>query len=684
MSTISNRTEQSNNLSFAADLQPSETASEVSFTSNETMPVGFERQSSAARYYSRTGIDTAQQSRAFFESKIAANDAVSSNSNAVSNLNLHFLKSLGSLELKGASDGGIKTSLRKAKSDAHRITPELKAKFELIGKKYNLSPALLAGIASRESNIGGEFGSNKHKPHYGWGDHGRAAGIMQIDKFTAAIPNAEKRELQAAYRNNENLDPFSLKNIEQGAREFKNKLHIAEHRFPKLSSEAQTATAISLYNGGDQHAWPHSDQGTTSGDYANDTLIRARYYAKNWDKLADGKTATLNEPTATDTPVSTPANPTANSTANALLSRGQSGDAVRQLQQNLMKLGQMNIAQVRTGVGVFGPRTQSAVAAFQQNVGLPVTGGLDAATGKVMNAILSAVKRGDNSNPKLIEQVQNKLVEAGYLTREQIGGNAGTFGPRTEAALKKFQADHNLPQTGRFGRLTYNALFNSNPAVVNSTSGAKQTVTASSPNRTTVSSAPTNFNKSNGLPTTTEEANKFFKTQFRTKWNPTGPNSSADCGPASLEMALETVGVRNSSHKQESINQARVFMHAAKTGGTNYLQIKAGAQEAGAHAEIQSGWDKLDSALANGKAVVVNGKHFAAYRQAFGNYRHAKGDGPGHFIAILGRDKQGRYIVADPLNDTGTVAFTRAQLQPFFAEKESHAPYHIVVIGRKD
>ncbi|WP_422723938.1 peptidoglycan-binding protein [Hyalangium rubrum] len=56
------------------------------------------------------------------------------------------------------------------------------------------------------------------------------------------------------------------------------------------------------------------------------------------------------------------------------LERGKSGAAVKQLQSALVKLGHMTAAEMRTGPGVFGPRTEDALKEFQKKHGVPSTG----------------------------------------------------------------------------------------------------------------------------------------------------------------------------------------------------------------------------------------------------------------------------------------------------------------------
>lgn len=56
------------------------------------------------------------------------------------------------------------------------------------------------------------------------------------------------------------------------------------------------------------------------------------------------------------------------------LHRGSTGPAVRLLQDRLVKAGALTPADVATGPGVYGPRTEAGVRRFQGLLGLPVTG----------------------------------------------------------------------------------------------------------------------------------------------------------------------------------------------------------------------------------------------------------------------------------------------------------------------
>ncbi len=58
----------------------------------------------------------------------------------------------------------------------------------------------------------------------------------------------------------------------------------------------------------------------------------------------------------------------------ATLKRGSEGTAVKQLQSALVRLGHMSAASVKTGPGLYGPRTEAGVRHFQKAAKVPVSG----------------------------------------------------------------------------------------------------------------------------------------------------------------------------------------------------------------------------------------------------------------------------------------------------------------------
>jgi N-acetylmuramoyl-L-alanine amidase len=79
-----------------------------------------------------------------------------------------------------------------------------------------------------------------------------------------------------------------------------------------------------------------------------------------------------------------------------------------------------------------------------------------ATTKPTVSAPPAGLSNGDKG-PK-VQQLQDALVQLKYLTKAQVATGPGIFGKQTEAAIKKFQADHKLPTTGFYGEQTQAAL----------------------------------------------------------------------------------------------------------------------------------------------------------------------------------------------------------------------------------
>ncbi|AGC47077.1 hypothetical protein MYSTI_05801 [Myxococcus stipitatus DSM 14675] len=267
------------------------------------------------------------------------------------------------------------------------------------------------------------------------------------------------------------------------------------------------------------------------------------------------------------------------------------------------------------------------------------------------------LKRGD-SGPE-VQQLQDALVELGYLTEAQAATGPGEFGPKTQAALEQFQADQGVTPNGQYAGATREAM--SQALSQQKAGGGTQ------------------------RPAMTAEA--AFITQFTSEYNPTGPRGSTNCGPASLAMSLAYTGhMPGGLTKEQQVDYARALMsprreseftYVKSSDGTRVPQLDRdreltggtmvgdGIQGAGLGARYGQGWDALDKQLASGNPVIANGKTNAAWREQFPE-RMGSGD-IGHLNAILGKTQDGKYLVADPLHTGGPVAMTRAQLSVFFS-----------------
>jgi uncharacterized protein with LGFP repeats len=188
---------------------------------------------------------------------------------------------------------------------------------------------------------------------------------------------------------------------------------------------------------------------------------------------------------------------------------------------------------------------------------------------------------------------------------------------------------------------------------------------------------------SSPLVSSAQQANSFFKLQYRNPtYNSSGPNGSTNCGPASLAMIRKMFGMEQANISVEtSIDHARYLMFGYSNGTsqgvtvlnqdqvwTSFDNVKNGIRNSGGTAEELTGWDNLDRSLAAGKPVINYGTLTNAWR---GQFPSRVGSGSaGHWNAILGKTSDGKYIVADPMHEGGTVAMTKTQLSVFNANPQ--------------
>jgi N-acetylmuramoyl-L-alanine amidase len=79
-----------------------------------------------------------------------------------------------------------------------------------------------------------------------------------------------------------------------------------------------------------------------------------------------------------------------------------------------------------------------------------------AAASTALTAPAAGLGKGDSGAK--VKQLQQGLVKLGYMTQAQMNSGAGSFGPQTETAVKKFQTDHKISATGYYGTQTAAAL----------------------------------------------------------------------------------------------------------------------------------------------------------------------------------------------------------------------------------
>jgi peptidoglycan hydrolase-like protein with peptidoglycan-binding domain len=135
--------------------------------------------------------------------------------------------------------------------------------------------------------------------------------------------------------------------------------------------------------------------------------------------------------------------------AEPILREGSSGESVRELQVALKELGHDPGAVD----GGFGPQTEAAVKAFQQQKGIAADGVVGIITWRNIDEAAEfdepVLKQGSTGLP--VRRAQSRLTAAGFDT----GGVDGIFGPQTESGVKALQQATGLIVDGIVGPNTW-------------------------------------------------------------------------------------------------------------------------------------------------------------------------------------------------------------------------------------
>lgn len=146
------------------------------------------------------------------------------------------------------------------------------------------------------------------------------------------------------------------------------------------------------------------------------------------------------------------------------LKKGDKGAAVESLQDEMIDLGYLTLEQKKTGIGIFGGKTEAALKAFQADVLLKDTGVLDLSSQAALRQINDGVKKGNSGG--IVQALQQKLVSKKFLTQAEMNTGIGVFGNKTQNALIQFQIKNELEPNGVLSDETFRVLFKTPAPVV--------------------------------------------------------------------------------------------------------------------------------------------------------------------------------------------------------------------------
>ncbi|WHI47559.1 peptidoglycan-binding protein [Microbulbifer sp. JMSA004] len=188
---------------------------------------------------------------------------------AAKHTNNRWSLALAAASTKGASartarqdnlPSGVASSHKMARTDLERVL-DLRELFRTCGDKFDVPPALLAALASRESRAGNVLDKD------GTGDKGHGWGVMQVDNR----------------HHNPRGGPYSIDHIEQATEIFVRFRRQVQEKRPEWEDKDVLKGAVVAYNSGVSNVQTikRMDVGTTGNDYGNDVIARAQFYMKH-------------------------------------------------------------------------------------------------------------------------------------------------------------------------------------------------------------------------------------------------------------------------------------------------------------------------------------------------------------------------------------------------------------------
>lgn len=157
-------------------------------------------------------------------------------------------------------------------------------------------------------------------------------------------------------------------------------------------------------------------------------------------------------------------------------------------------------------------------------------------------------------------------------------------------------------------------------------------------------------------------------------YNPGSPNASANCGPASVIMAIRLTGRPVPGEDRYRGEDLVLYVRRLATGGTdrwtgtNNLHLQRVIDQAGCNARVMHDvHDMLNRVRQHGEPVIMGGNpwHPQTYTARF-PYHDIRRYDSGHWIVVSRYvPERGTYIVNDPQSTIGPVEVTAAELVAF-------------------
>ncbi|XP_061176913.1 uncharacterized protein LOC133185612 [Saccostrea echinata] len=169
------------------------------------------------------------------------------------------------LRPSGRKSGGVQESRREL--DAHySLANKYHGCFAQVGNEVCLHPAVIAGVASRESNFGFSLTPD------GWGDNHNAYGIMQCDVRKCPVCRFGVKCTTYRFDSCDHIRMMTTYVLVPNIMAVKSK-------FPNWLPQQHIQGGVAAYNFGvsNVRSWENLDVGTTGGDYSNDVIARAQW-----------------------------------------------------------------------------------------------------------------------------------------------------------------------------------------------------------------------------------------------------------------------------------------------------------------------------------------------------------------------------------------------------------------------